>query len=159
MNRVFRTVQLSRCYNGISVRKLGTSPEESILQAGRKSLVYCEKDGHILKSPYESLKIPETTVDRQIWNNLSKWENHVAIECASTGRKLTYANLRDQSAALAVRLRKHLRLEKGDMVAVCLPNVPGIQNDNVELIKRHLSQFSNISMTFLRFSCCIFGIN
>lgn len=137
MNRIIKIFHSTKYTNNL--RKFSSSVEESIYRLTRKSLVYCEKDGHFVKSPYESLKVPETTVDRHIWSNLSKWENHVAIECSSTGRKLTYAKLRDQSAALAIRLRKNLRLDKGDIVAVCLPNVPGIQADNNTKITIHFS--------------------
>lgn len=41
-----------------------------------------------------------------------------------TGRKYTYSKLRDHSAALAVRLQKKLNLKRGDVVGICLPNIP-----------------------------------
>jgi acyl-CoA synthetase (AMP-forming)/AMP-acid ligase II len=39
-----------------------------------------------------------------------------------TERALTYAQLRDQCRAMAVRLQKVFKLQKGDTIAVCLPN-------------------------------------
>lgn len=43
---------------------------------------------------------------------------------AITKRSYTYANLRDHCAALATRLQTKFHLTNGDVVAVCLPNVP-----------------------------------
>lgn len=44
--------------------------------------------------------------------------------CGVTDRKYTYAELRDHSAALAVRLQKQFSMKQNEVVAVCLPNVP-----------------------------------
>lgn len=44
--------------------------------------------------------------------------------CGITGRSYTYSRLRDHSAALAIRLQKKLNLQIGDVIAVCLPNIP-----------------------------------
>lgn len=41
-----------------------------------------------------------------------------------TGRSYTYAQLRDHSAALAIRMHNQLNLQIGDVIAVCLPNMP-----------------------------------
>lgn len=50
--------------------------------------------------------------------------NYVKQVCGITGRKYTYAQLRDQSAALAVRLQTKLKLKNGETIAICLPNIP-----------------------------------
>lgn len=127
MNRIIQIFKLPRLNHINSVRKFSSALEESIYKLSRKSLVYCEKDGHIVKSPYESFKVPETTVDRHIWSKLQNFNsNLVAVECATTGRILKYSELRDHSAALAIRLRSSLGLDDGDIVAICLPNVPGL---------------------------------
>lgn len=97
----------------------------SLSELGRKSLVFTENDGHIMKSPYEPISIPDFTIDQYVWKNLPKWQNHIAIVCGITGRKYTYAKLRDRCAALAIRLRNDLKLNKNDIVAICLPNIPG----------------------------------
>lgn len=44
--------------------------------------------------------------------------------CGVTDRKFTYAELRDHSAAFAVRLQSQFRFKQNDVVAVCLPNIP-----------------------------------
>lgn len=41
-----------------------------------------------------------------------------------TGRKYTYSKLRDHSAALAVRLQRKFNLKQGDVIGICLPNIP-----------------------------------
>lgn len=44
--------------------------------------------------------------------------------CGITGRSYTYSQLRDHSAALAIRLHSKLNLHIGDVIAFCLPNIP-----------------------------------
>lgn len=134
MNQIKRVLTFSKLYYTLGSRQYGSNFQESILQSARKCLVNCEKNGYIMKSPYESNNVPETTVDRHIWNNISKWPNHVAIECSTTGRKYTYAKLRDYSAALAIRLRANLKLNEDDIVAICLPNVPGCLRIHIEVV-------------------------
>ncbi|KAJ6633242.1 4-coumarate--CoA ligase 1 [Pseudolycoriella hygida] len=82
------------------------------------------EDGFVLSSIYEPISMPDLTVDQYVWKNISKWQNKVAIACGVTGRKYTYSKLRDHSAAMAVRLQKNFNLKRGDVVGICLPNVP-----------------------------------
>ncbi|XP_055327156.1 uncharacterized protein LOC129580589 [Sitodiplosis mosellana] len=99
--------------------------ESSMLsEMGKKNLIYNDTDGYVMKSPYGSVSIPKLTIDQYVWKNISKWPNHTAIECGFTGRKYTYAKLRDNCCALACRLRNNMKLEKNDIVGICLPNVP-----------------------------------
>lgn len=42
--------------------------------------------------------------------------------CGVTGQQYTYAQLRDHSAALAIRLQRKIKI--GDVAAICLPNIP-----------------------------------
>lgn len=88
------------------------------------------KDGFVFRSPYEAISIPDMTLDQYIWKNMAKWKNHVAVVCGITGRKYTYARLRDHCAALALRLRKEIGLQQDDIVAICLPNEPGLFDDD-----------------------------
>lgn len=41
-----------------------------------------------------------------------------------TDRQYTFAQLRDASAAFAVRLQTKFKLSKPDVLAICLPNLP-----------------------------------
>lgn len=45
-------------------------------------------------------------------------------KCGETGRQYSYAQLRDHSSALAVRLQTQFGLKQRDVVAICLPNIP-----------------------------------
>lgn len=87
--------------------------------------INCEQNGLVLKSPYPSIAIPNLTVDQFVWKNLSKWQNHIAIECWETKKRFTYSQLRDHCAALAIRLRTQFHLNKDDIVGLCMPNHPG----------------------------------
>lgn len=44
--------------------------------------------------------------------------------CVITDRQYTFAQLRDASAAFAVRLQTKFKLSKPDVLAICLPNLP-----------------------------------
>lgn len=94
-------------------------------RTARSCITFEKNEGCIVKSPYQPIEIPQTTVDRYIWTNISKWPNHTAIECGYTGRKYSYAMLKDCCSALAIRLRNNMKLVNGDLVAICLPNTPG----------------------------------
>lgn len=107
------------------LRRFLSTERPSLSELTKKSLVYSEKEGYVMKSPYETISIPEMTVDQYVWKNMPKWQNHIAVACGVTGRKYTYAKLRDHCAALAIRLRNTLKLQKNDVVGICLPNVPG----------------------------------
>lgn len=47
--------------------------------------------------------------------------------CGVSDRKYNYAELRDNSAAFAVRLQTRFRLKPNDVLAVCLPNIPEVR--------------------------------
>lgn len=91
-----------------------------------KHRTFNEQDGYVWHSPYEKITIPDMTTDQYVWKNVAKWSNKVAIECSVTGRKYTYAKLRDHCAALAIQLRTRFNLNQGDIVGICLNNVPGM---------------------------------
>lgn len=111
---------------GLLLRRFSSSPSGlSLCELGRRNLVFTEKDAYIMKSPYGAISIPDETIDRYVWKDISKWPNHIAIECGITGRKYNYSKLRDHCAAFAIRLRRHLKLQKNDIISICLPNVPG----------------------------------
>lgn len=110
---------------GLIFRRFLSSEKPLLSELAKNSLIHTENDGYVIKSPYEPISIPEFTVDQYVWKNMPKWQNHIAVQCGVTGRKYKYAKLRDHCAALAIRLRNSLKLEKGDIVGICLPNVPG----------------------------------
>lgn len=107
------------------LRRFLTTESSMLIEMGKKNLVYNEKEGYVMNSPYGSVVVPNDTIDKYVWKNISKWQNHTAMECGITGRKYTYSKLRDNCAALAIRLRRDLNLQNNDIVGICLPNVPG----------------------------------
>lgn len=118
--------QSKKSYFSLNSRAFASAvSEQSIYEFTRRSLAYNENDGFVVSSPYEQIFDPQTTIERHIWGNLSKWPNHEAIVCGVSGRSYKYGALRDHCAALAIRLRKNLGVKDDDVVAVCLPNVPG----------------------------------
>lgn len=123
-NIVLKSVNLKTGFKLCQKRFL-TIDQSALAELGKKSLVNTKNDGYIMRSPYEPISIPDFTIDQYVWKNLPKWRHHIAIMCGITGRKYTYAKLRDHCAALAIRLRNNLKLNNNDIVAICLPNVPG----------------------------------
>lgn len=81
-------------------------------------------DGFYWRSSFGEVTVPDMTLDEYVWKNVAKWPNKIALVCGITGRKFTYARLRDHCAAVAWRLRAQYRLQRGDVVAISMPNVP-----------------------------------
>lgn len=101
-------------------------------------------DGFILNSIYEPIVLSDLTIDQYVWRNVRAWQDKTAIVswmvyglsispftqhkiaiyqvCGVTGRQYTYARLRDHSVAVAIRLQK--KFKRGDVAAICLPNIP-----------------------------------
>lgn len=52
------------------LKRFMSSERSSLSELGRKSLVFNEKDGYVMKSPYEPISIPELTVDQYVWKNM-----------------------------------------------------------------------------------------
>ncbi|EDW06797.2 LOW QUALITY PROTEIN: uncharacterized protein Dmoj_GI15371 [Drosophila mojavensis] len=89
-----------------------------------KSLHYNAEDGYYKTSPYDPIKIKNVPLHEYVWRDFKKWENSTAAVCVITDRQYTYAQLRDASAAFAVRLQTKFKLFKPDILAICLPNMP-----------------------------------
>lgn len=109
------------------------------------------RDGIIRTSAFEPIEVPNMRVHEFVWKDLYKWQDHVALVSAravfmlivekcvqvcfywlvgfqvdgETSAELTYAQLRDICAAVAVRLqRPDMRLQPQDCIAISLPNCP-----------------------------------
>lgn len=39
---------------------------------------YPAEPGHVRRSPYEDVVIPNVTIDKYVWRNFKNWENKVA---------------------------------------------------------------------------------
>ncbi|XP_019535437.2 uncharacterized protein LOC109406883 [Aedes albopictus] len=87
--------------------------------------VFPPENGFEQNSLYgKTLQVPHTTLEQYVWDNFSQWANRTAVVCGATGRSLTYGQLRDHCAALAIRLQQKCKLTFGDTLAICLPNLP-----------------------------------
>lgn len=100
------------------------SPPVAISEAFAHLRLHSAADGHYWRSHYGQITVPDMTLDEYVWKNVAKWPNKIAIVCGITGRKYTYARLRDHSAAVAQRLRTQYGLQRGDVLAISMPNVP-----------------------------------
>ncbi|KAM7346537.1 acyl-CoA synthetase family member pudgy [Cochliomyia hominivorax] len=116
---------VTRCIN-TNQRQQNTAAtvETNLNNQGDKYLHYSHEEGYIKTSPFENTLIPNVTLDKYVWRDFKLWENNVATVDVITGRQYTFAELRDSSAALAVRFQTKFKLGKGDVVAICLPNLP-----------------------------------
>ena len=72
-----------------------------------------------------------------------------------TGRQYTYAELRDSSAALAVRLQTKFKLGKGDVLAICLPNLPEYPGAVLGAIEAGLT-VTTVNPIYTAGKCCYF---
>ncbi|KAK9738557.1 AMP-binding enzyme C-terminal domain [Popillia japonica] len=77
-----------------------------------------------LKSKSSDVYIPEITLAEYLVNNFSKFPNKIAVECGVTKRKYTFDDVLVKSSNLNKNFRKKLKLQKGDVVAFFMPNVP-----------------------------------
>lgn len=59
------------------LKRFMSSERSSLSELGRKCLVFNEKDGYVMKSPYEPISIPELTVDQYVWKNMPKWQDFI----------------------------------------------------------------------------------
>ncbi|XP_030378111.1 4-coumarate--CoA ligase 1 [Scaptodrosophila lebanonensis] len=89
-----------------------------------KFLHYNAEDGYYKTSPFEPITVPNVPLHQYVWRDFKKWEKKTAAVCVVSDRQYTYAQLRDASAALAVRLQTKFKLFKPDVIAICMPNLP-----------------------------------
>ncbi|KAB0798978.1 hypothetical protein PPYR_06858 [Photinus pyralis] len=79
---------------------------------------------NIINSSLSSVEIPNVTVPQYVYENFHKFPNKIGVECAATGRKYTFEEIKTKSDKLRKAIRKVLNLQKGDVIALLLPNVP-----------------------------------
>ncbi|CAD0197921.1 unnamed protein product [Chrysodeixis includens] len=78
----------------------------------------------IVKSPHKDVDIPSRTVPEQIWENMERWVDRTAIECAITKQSYTYHQIYKYSRNFAAKLRTQLKIRDGDVVCIMMPNCP-----------------------------------
>ncbi|GAB1860530.1 Probable 4-coumarate--CoA ligase 1 [Camponotus japonicus] len=69
------------------------------------------------------ISYPETLVHEFIWNNIENYPDHVALECAISGKKYTFAQAKDATNYIGRSLR-NIGLKEGDVIALVAPNFP-----------------------------------
>ncbi|XP_063927637.1 uncharacterized protein LOC135140853 [Zophobas morio] len=80
-------------------------------------------DNRVIKSKAANLIIPNQLIPDYIWQDLGKWHDKTAVVCFETGKSYTFNQVYLKCRNLAGSLRRKFSLEKGDTVAVILPNV------------------------------------
>ncbi|KAH8343576.1 uncharacterized protein pdgy [Drosophila kikkawai] len=89
-----------------------------------KFLHFSPEDGYYKTSPFDPVVVPNVPLHEYVWRDFKKWESRTAAVCVITDRQYTFAQMRDASAAFAVRLQTQFKLHKPDVLAICLPNLP-----------------------------------
>lgn len=124
-----RTVKsILRCTQKLSrAQETGARLEKSIVRSTstltRSKIVEGENGERILPSPYGQVNIPDISIHDYIWRNVGNHRNHIALECAVTGRKYKYWEARDAANFVAKSLL-NMGLKRGDVVALIAPNYP-----------------------------------
>ncbi|KAJ3657496.1 hypothetical protein Zmor_009292 [Zophobas morio] len=78
----------------------------------------------VLHSDLADVEIPKLSIDEYVFQKVDKWPRRIAAECGTTGRNYTYEDILKKVTNLSKNFRKKLKLQKGDVVAVLLPNSP-----------------------------------
>ncbi|XP_071441062.1 uncharacterized protein pdgy [Hetaerina americana] len=81
---------------------------------------------HVIKSTYQDVTWPNTSLTEFVWSNSGKWENKIALECAKTGKKYTYGQAKAATYKFAGALSKITKgkNEKRNVMALILQNCP-----------------------------------
>ncbi|CAL7950498.1 unnamed protein product [Xylocopa violacea] len=123
-----RVRQILRCVQRLGqIRESGVKAlNRSVRCASTQTQIKITEDKNgkkIFVSPYGDCPPSEMLVQEYIWKDIADHADKIALECAVTGRKYTYAETRDASNYIARSLR-NLGLKKGDVVALIAPNYP-----------------------------------
>jgi len=78
---------------------------------------------YIIRSPYPDVTIPECNVADFVWKDAASYPDEPALVCGMTGRQYTYEMAQQMSVKFGSALRR-LGAQKGDVVAMILPNLP-----------------------------------
>ncbi|RZF44911.1 hypothetical protein LSTR_LSTR010074 [Laodelphax striatellus] len=79
---------------------------------------------NIVESPFGDVNIPEQTLPQTIWKDMNEWSDMPIITCGSTGRSYKYSEGRFISHSFGSGLLSTLKLKKGDVVGLLMPNIP-----------------------------------
>jgi acyl-CoA synthetase (AMP-forming)/AMP-acid ligase II len=77
----------------------------------------------IFRSPYPEVAIPEVPFSEFVFQHVAQWQDQPAFIDGLSGRALTFGQVADGARLVASSLAKR-GLQKGDVFAICCPNVP-----------------------------------
>uniref|UniRef100_A0A1Y1N111 AMP-dependent synthetase/ligase domain-containing protein n=1 Tax=Photinus pyralis TaxID=7054 RepID=A0A1Y1N111_PHOPY len=88
------------------------------------SFVRIQRAASAIRCHLPNVNVPALTVPEFIFQNFSKHPHKTALECAETGRRYTFEEVRRKSLNLNKALRQKFHLKQKDIVALVLPNIP-----------------------------------
>ncbi|KAG7188841.1 hypothetical protein KM043_008447 [Ampulex compressa] len=89
----------------------------------RTNFVEGENGERIVRSPYGDYIPTDALITDFVWKNVNEYSNKIALECALSKRRYTYAESRD-AANYVGRSLLSMGLKEGDVVALVAPNYP-----------------------------------
>ncbi|CAH1108546.1 unnamed protein product [Psylliodes chrysocephalus] len=81
-------------------------------------------NSNVLTCDSGDVDLPDSTIPEFILPKLEEYHKYTASECATTGRKYTFGQVRKKCKNLNKAIRHIFKLQKGDVVAILLPNCP-----------------------------------
>ncbi|VEN46051.1 unnamed protein product, partial [Callosobruchus maculatus] len=83
-----------------------------------------QEHANVLCSDYSDVTVPQIPFHQYMYEKFKPFHKYTAIECSVTGRKYTFEEVRVKSRNLSKSIRQKLKLQKDDIVAIFLPNIP-----------------------------------
>lgn len=96
----------------------------SKINHSKSGFVQIQRTASAIRCHLPNVNVPAVTVPEFIFQNFSKHPHKTALECAETGRKYTFEEVRRKSLNLNKALRKKFNLKQKDIVALVSPNIP-----------------------------------
>ncbi|XP_067011346.1 uncharacterized protein [Anabrus simplex] len=91
--------------------------------SARDKTTSSREDG-ILKSPLGGVKVPMMSLPQYIFKETGQLPDKPAVTCGVTGLTYTFSQVKELSQQLAWSLVSRLKLKKGQVIGLLLPNTP-----------------------------------
>jgi len=119
-----RLQNLQPCCRVVADRQIQTSAYVRHAGTSQPTGIFDKEEAEfIIRSPYADVPIPEVNVADHVWTNAASYPDNVALVCGMTGRQYTYEMAQQMSARFGSSLRR-LGADKGDVIAMIVPNIP-----------------------------------
>ena len=112
-----------RCRTLVTVPSKKTENDNNAFQNAEKRQFHVSAHPGVVFKPKYHVDVPQTDFFSYIVGDISGHEDTCALVCGLTGRKYTYAKLKDYCTRVGVSMLER-GYRKGDVVAVYSPNVP-----------------------------------